>query len=101
RRRPRGNGGIYVTCRACDRGVNRGSSGWAEMTPEERRAENLWRKYGMTLEEYELRADAQGGRCLICAKPGAQLLVDHDHETGAVRGLLCHGCNVGLGWFKD
>jgi len=47
---------------------------------------------------------AQGGVCAICAKAcvtGQNLSVDHDHVTGANRGLLCRKCNMALGIFKD
>lgn len=62
------------------------------------------RTYGITLEEYGQRFLRQGGVCAICnARPtkDGPLAVDHDHTTGAVRGLLCRGCNVGLGCFTD
>jgi len=61
-------------------------------------------KYGVTKEfltELYLR---QNGHCAICKqKPTGKrgLAVDHCHKTGRVRGLLCHGCNVSLGQFKD
>jgi hypothetical protein len=45
--------------------------------------------------------EAQGGLCAICAGPLDRPHVDHDHETGKVRGILCFNCNAGLGKFKD
>lgn len=65
----------------------------------------LKRKYGMTLEQYDEMLAAQGGVCAICGGPhvgtGGRYHVDHDHDTGKVRGLLCGPCNTGLGQFKD
>lgn len=61
----------------------------------------------ITLEEYDAMLEAQGGGCAICGATESghgrtrNLCVDHDHTTGAVRALLCHGCNGGLGHFKD
>ena len=45
----------------------------------------------------------QDGRCFICGQiPSSRgLLLDHDHETGKMRALLCHNCNGGLGFFRD
>lgn len=62
------------------------------------------RKYGITLAQRDAMFDAQGRACLVCrttdfGKRGPQ--VDHDHETGAVRGIVCIGCNLGLGAFND
>jgi hypothetical protein len=60
----------------------------------------LRRTFGFTPTEYEALFDAQGGLCAICeARPAVHL--DHDHETGRVRGALCFGCNGGLGQFGD
>jgi hypothetical protein len=42
-----------------------------------------------------------GTKCAICKADADRLMVDHCHETEAVRGLLCMACNFGLGWFKD
>lgn len=63
----------------------------------------LWQKYGMTPEDYEILRDKQKGVCAICKLlPGNKRLhVDHCHETGRVRGLLCSGCNTGLGSLGD
>jgi hypothetical protein len=44
--------------------------------------------------------DLQDGRCAIC-KEKTDLKLDHGHESRILRGLLCHGCNVGLGHFRD
>lgn len=61
--------------------------------------------YGITAEEYQAILDYQGGRCAICQRAtGAtkRLSVDHDHKTGAVRGLLCTPCNRDvLGHLRD
>jgi hypothetical protein len=68
------------------------------------RAGHLRRKYGISHEEYEALLHAQGGRCAICRRepnPKISLHVDHDHETGAVRGLLCVRCNNGIALFDE
>lgn len=70
--------------------------------PEKIKLFGLRRNYGITLEEYNRMLHEQDGKCLVCgAKPDKALAVDHCHETGAVRGLLCSQCNVGIGMFKN
>lgn len=67
-------------------------------------ARSLEVQYGMPVEEYRQRLDAQGGRCAICGDEpaeGKRLNVDHNHATGAVRDLLCQWCNQALGNAKD
>lgn len=63
------------------------------------------REYGVDIRWYEETFKAQNGVCAICSKPQeegiASLAIDHNHETGAVRGLLCRACNRGLGVFKE
>jgi hypothetical protein len=57
------------------------------------------------MEEYDKLFEAQGGCCAICHRPDEtfkkHLSVDHNHETGKVRGLLCGNCNTGLGKFQE
>lgn len=63
----------------------------------------LRREYGTTIEQYDARLRKQASRCAICRRAETmtyksgrvkRLAVDHDHVTGAVRGLLCHRCNI-------
>lgn len=61
---------------------------------------HLYRRYGLGAGEVEQLAESQAGLCGICQQdPASQ--VDHDHMTRRVRGLLCDGCNGGLGAFQD
>lgn len=72
--------------------------------------ERLLRVYGLQRAAYDALLRAQGGRCAVCRsdEPGngrntarAMWCVDHDHRTGKVRGLLCRGCNAGIGNLRD
>lgn len=60
----------------------------------------LKQRYGITPEQYDAMHAGQNGRCAIC-EIEADLQVDHSHETGKVRGLLCHKCNKALGLMDD
>jgi hypothetical protein len=65
--------------------------------------------YGLSLEEYDAMLKAQDGLCAICGggeetlRNGRKwhLNVDHDHDTGKIRGLLCAGCNSAIGLLKE
>lgn len=62
--------------------------------------------YSITLESYNAVLAAQGGVCAICrthkrTTRSGRLFVDHNHQTGEVRALLCHGCNMALGFLCD
>ncbi len=87
--------GRGATCRAC----------WAQY----RSAWWLKNRFGITQAQYDEILSRQGGGCAICGVTGGmvrcgkvlRLAVDHCHETGQVRGILCNSCNPGLGNFKD
>ena len=66
---------------------------------------HIFRKYGLTKEQWNELLLAQNSCCKICkehySKLSSILCVDHCHTTGKIRGLLCRECNKGLGNFKD
>ena len=84
---------------------------WRKYNPESDRRKHLLRKFNITLEEYNDLLSSQGGVCAICcmeetvvrrSKSGKEMLaVDHCHETGKIRGLLCFKCNTALGALGD
>lgn len=72
---------------------------------QKQRSRHRLRTYNLTDEQLQQMYDAQGGRCRIC---GCQLdlssrntHVDHNHKTGEIRALLCHGCNIGLFYVEN
>lgn len=79
----------------------------ATKSPYERYLIEILRRYGCTQEKYEQMLKDQDYKCALCStkhndkRRKGRLYVDHCHATGIIRGLLCHGCNVGLGLFKD
>lgn len=90
------------TCRECHKIQMKEQ--WHNKTPFEKWSSRVLNMYGITPEELKTMYDKQEGKCAICStEPTTKrgLHVDHCHETGKVRGLLCHGCNVALGSFKD
>ena len=66
---------------------------------------HLMKKYHLSKEDFSALLESQGGVCKICKtnNPGwhGRFCVDHNHETGNIRGLLCNNCNVILGHSKD
>lgn len=67
--------------------------------------QNLYSRYGISIEEYAYMFYEQEGKCSICKRLHSEfargLVVDHNHTTGLIRGLLCDNCNRALGFFKD
>lgn len=102
---------VQSYCKACNAEVARERR--ARRHPSHQAAINrrskLKRNYGLTLEQYEQMRSAQGGLCAICGTgdPGGRgghvgsFVVDHCHDTGKIRGLLCHACNTGIGSLRD
>jgi hypothetical protein len=73
-------------------------------SPEVFRDKYLQRTFGISLDDYNSLLELQGGVCAICnqtCKSGRDLAVDHDHQTGQVRALLCMNCNRAIGWLQD
>lgn len=102
-RRGRGDG-FEARCKSCKKAAH---AVWLQENPDYWRRNKLQRHYGLTPEQYDALLERQGGRCAICVGegPGRKgsdfFAVDHDHDTGMIRGLLCSTCNMGLGSFKD
>lgn len=94
---------IKPTCnrqKYCERCNPRLNNGYYKRN---RRKYLLKYKYNITIEEYDHMLVYQNGVCAICKQvdvTGRRLAVDHDHETGKIRGLLCSSCNTKLGWMK-
>ena len=74
-------------------------------TPSYRKKAYLKNTYGISKEEYEMMFARQDSRCALCHIDASDtprgLFVDHCHESGQVRDLLCLNCNTALGHFKD
>ena len=90
--------GRSARCREC-----RAHSRRAE-NPEKNRARFLTWKYGMTQADFDRLMMLQSGRCALCGelpRKERSLHIDHDHTTGAIRGLLCSPCNTSIGLLKE
>jgi hypothetical protein len=78
---------------------------WRKHNPLATKSADLKKNYGIDINDYHDLLDKQGGVCGICGATENNdykyFSVDHCHETGRVRGLLCDSCNRGLGFFRD
>lgn len=103
--------GVMSQCATC-KGLQ--TKNWSQMNPDKKR-ENERRarfrqRYGISVEEYLALLDRQNGLCAICGRAerhvykdgrSPALSVDHNHQTGACRGLLCKNCNNAIGLLDD
>ena len=78
--------GLVVYCKTCSK--------------DRHRRDHLKRTFGITQADLDVLIESQGGVCAIC-RDGKPEHIDHDHDSGKVRGVLCGPCNMGLGLFKD
>jgi hypothetical protein len=85
--------GLDHTCKDCRRIINASQSDY-------KREWELAKKYNLTHDGYLAIMHEQDWLCAICGKL-AKLHIDHDHQTGKVRGACCGDCNRGLGMFRD
>ena len=100
-RQPSGPQGRHSYCKTCFNTQARGKH--RNVPVARRRSQNLKTRYGITSEDFRALIDTQHGDCLLCEQPlaGKRKVVDHDHNTGKVRGILCHRCNVMIGGMDD
>lgn len=80
------------------------------VNPESRYKARIRRRYGLDKEAFDRMQAEQDGKCAICRQPpgenirahwGGKLCVDHCHDTGKTRGLLCNDCNLAIGYIQD
>jgi hypothetical protein len=105
-KRARSKDGRHPYCKTCNKA---NAAEWRRNNPERRKAisrrYHLDSTYGLSTAEYDAMLAAQGGGCAICHRPEpmgrGRFHVDHCHETGRVRALLCDPCNRGIGLLRD
>lgn len=76
---------------------------WRKNNPRAAKNADLKKVYGISIDRYEEMLKQQHGVCAVCKEPNKRraLAVDHCHETGLVRGLLCDPCNRALGFLRE
>ena len=86
-------------CNTC--GIEKPHKSFPTKTLTGKRSKALRYKYGMTIQDYDNIYSNQQGLCKICGDHYPKLLIDHCHDSQAVRGLLCNYCNTVLGMSRD
>ena len=76
---------------------------WRKTSPRLAKSADLKKKFGIDIDAYEVMLTKQNHTCAICHRgPGKRALaVDHNHTTGVIRSLLCHGCNTAVGLLDE
>ena len=87
-------------CKACVNSIRR-ENRKRTYTTENKRKWALKSRYNLTPAQYQSMLTKQGGKCALCSAEPKTFHVDHCHNTGKVRGLLCHKCNIRLGGWDD
>jgi hypothetical protein len=100
-RNVKGPNGRHSQCRECQNQRKRDRRKTTPESPEFRRKHSLKTRYGMSLDDYDRKFSGQGYVCEICKEPPKRPCVDHNHTTGAIRGILCHRCNIALPYVED
>lgn len=102
-RRPGSNDGYRSKCIPCHIEISNLSK--ARKSKQAKKQDWINQNYGISNAEYNKLLLLQFGRCAICSTSQLDLetplVVDHNHNTGNIRSLLCRDCNLGLGNFKD
>lgn len=106
--------GVSSQCKVCRRSDRRATykiTGKTEKQKYQERAAYLKRKFNISYDAYYEMHEHQQGLCASCGQPETfkdrrsgtlqVLAVDHDHETGEIRALLCRDCNVALGYMRE
>lgn len=108
--------GLQTVCKSCARATHmkwletnaaknaENAKKWRAANPRLSKDFGLRHRYGIPLGTYDRMFAEQNGKCAICetTDPGGRgdFHIDHCHDTGVIRGLLCHNCNVGIGHFQ-
>jgi len=97
--------GYICWCRRCS--ADRATE-WGKTNHRRQTDTRFKRRYGLSIEEFDALVLQQNGKCAICGEAPKAVKsklqgfnVDHDHKTKKVRGLLCFGCNTGIGCLRD
>ena len=94
----RAKSGKAVYCRPCNRVK---SQKQRDRDPNLNKRNHLRYRYGLTLEEVADMMLDQGNACAVCGTENGRLVIDHNHDTGKIRGLLCDSCNCAIGFVKE